>query len=178
MSLYSYSFAPNNSCAKVYASRDEVLQYISNVAKTFDVNTKFRGKTSCVGAIWQEATSTWELELEHTETKHRYRQQCQILISAVGAFVDPAPCNIPGIEDFQGEVVHTARWKNIELNNKNVVVVGNGGMRKNKTAMQCNAHRLIWWYSIRCSGYTSDRWRGQIAFTIQSCKFLLSPRIK
>ncbi len=35
------------------------------------------------------------------------------------------PKDIPGIEDFEGNIMHTARWNDqIDLEDKNVIMVG------------------------------------------------------
>jgi cation diffusion facilitator CzcD-associated flavoprotein CzcO len=59
----------------------------------------------------------------------RERIRAKIVVSCVGIVVQPNPwpSSIPGREKFEGEVFHTSRWRSdIELNRKNVVVVGAG----------------------------------------------------
>lgn len=55
--------------------------------------------------------------------------RAKIVVSGVGAIVEPKtwPEDIPGIETFEGELIHTARWdSNVDLQGKDVVVVGSG----------------------------------------------------
>jgi hypothetical protein len=50
-----------------------------------------------------------------------------MLISAVGGLVNPNQFDVPGVDDFQGDIIHTARWKTeVSLHDKDVIVVGNG----------------------------------------------------
>lgn len=50
-----------------------------------------------------------------------------MLISAVGGYTNPKLPILPGLEEFTGPVVHTAKWsKDYDLRGLNVVVVGNG----------------------------------------------------
>lgn len=52
-------------------------------------------------------------------------KRCKILVSAVGALSTPKKCEIPGAEDFQGKLFHSAQWDHsFDWKNKNVVVVG------------------------------------------------------
>lgn len=58
-----------------------------------------------------------------------FQHECKILISAVGALVNPNSFDLPGVDSFRGEIVHTARWRDdLSLRGKDVVVVGNGGI--------------------------------------------------
>ena len=52
----------------------------------------------------------------------------RVLISAAGGLLEPNQFpDLPGLDKFQGEVLHTARWnETIDLDGKNVVVVGSG----------------------------------------------------
>lgn len=50
-----------------------------------------------------------------------------MLVSAVGGYTNPKLPSIPGLDSFQGPVVHTARWdKDYDLRGLNVAVIGNG----------------------------------------------------
>lgn len=55
--------------------------------------------------------------------------RAKVVISAVGKLVEPKawPENVPGIEEFAGQIIHTARWDpDIDLKGKDVIVVGTG----------------------------------------------------
>lgn len=60
----------------------------------------------------------------HTETV-----RAKIVVSGVGGLVEPKtwPKDIPGIENFEGDIIHTARWNHqVDLRGKDVVVIGSG----------------------------------------------------
>lgn len=55
--------------------------------------------------------------------------RCKSLVSAVGGLVEPNgwPSNVPGKEQFMGDVYHSARWNiNVDLSDKSVLVIGAG----------------------------------------------------
>lgn len=55
--------------------------------------------------------------------------RAKVVVSGVGGLVEPKtwPKDIPGIENFEGDLLHTARWdSNVNLQGKDVVVVGSG----------------------------------------------------
>ncbi|KAL4904129.1 hypothetical protein BDW74DRAFT_185790 [Aspergillus multicolor] len=124
---YSYSFAPNPDFMQMFPPQSEILSYLSTVVKRYRVEEHFTGNTEWVGAEWREKSQTWIVTLRDLVTNVVVTQECQVLISAVGGLVNPSIPSIPGLERFQGEVVHTAKWgEGIELEGKRVAVIGNG----------------------------------------------------
>ncbi|KAL6228819.1 hypothetical protein BDW75DRAFT_226168 [Aspergillus navahoensis] len=124
---YSYSFAPNPDFTQMFPPQEEILNYLSTVVKQYCVNQHFTGGVEWTGATWHEKTQTWSVTLQDIQTNEVFTQECQILISAVGGLVNPQELKIPGAEQFQGEIIHTARWKTgFDLTNKRVAVIGNG----------------------------------------------------
>lgn len=55
--------------------------------------------------------------------------RAKIVVSGAGGLVEPRawPEEIPGIENFEGDVIHTARWsEQADLKAKDVIVIGSG----------------------------------------------------
>ncbi|KAF7983270.1 hypothetical protein HWV62_22908 [Athelia sp. TMB] len=124
---YSLSFAPNPDFTQFFPEQPEILQYIKSTAKKFGVDKHAKFNTSWDGAVWQEATKTWIVRLSDTRTGEIFSQECRVLISGTGALVNPNPCEIPGVDSFDGPVVHTAKWpQDLNIEGKEVVVIGNG----------------------------------------------------
>ncbi|OQD99613.1 hypothetical protein PENSOL_c006G05907 [Penicillium solitum] len=132
--FYSLSFAPNPDFSKVYPPQAEILEYFNKVADKFDVSRHIVRSTEWEGAYWQDLTNSWLVKLKDLSTGQTFYHECKILISAVGALVNPNRFGIPGVETFEGDIVHTAAWKaDLSLHQKDVIVVGNG----------CSAAQLI-----------------------------------
>jgi cation diffusion facilitator CzcD-associated flavoprotein CzcO len=112
----------------MFPPQEEILNYLSTVVQQYCVNQHFTGGVEWTGATWHEKTQTWSVTLQDIQTNEVFTQECQILISAVGGLVNPQELKIPGAEQFQGEIIHTAKWKTgFDLTNKRVAVIGNGG---------------------------------------------------
>ncbi|KAL5362899.1 hypothetical protein BJX96DRAFT_167031 [Aspergillus floccosus] len=125
--LYSLSYAPNPDFSNFFPKQDEVLRYMKHVVDRFNLSGHLIGNTDWIGASWQDDTKTWLVNLKDLSTGQEYVQRCSILISAVGALTNPNPFYAPGIDRFQGNIIHTARWDhNVSLRDKDVVVIGNG----------------------------------------------------
>ena len=74
-----------------------------------------------------ESSGTWHVQLCDLNTEQDFVHEAKVLISAVGGYTNPNLPVLPGLEEFEGPVVHTARWdKEYDLRGLNVAVVGNG----------------------------------------------------
>ncbi|KAL2430463.1 Baeyer-Villiger monooxygenase [Exophiala dermatitidis] len=149
--LYSYSFAQNPHWTSLFPSGKEIVQYLYDVCEKFEILDKIQYDTSVKSVRWVDSDSEWEVELEHlapgvgdvstSERKALEREKgidavvlrtetvrAKIVVSAVGGLVEPKPpLDVPGIETFEGEIVHTARWKpDLDLHDKEVIVIGTG----------------------------------------------------
>lgn len=127
--LYSLSFAPHPGFSKLCPSQAEVLDYFHEVAHRYRVLQHVACQTEWEGAQWQEDRQTWRVRMRDLVNGTVFQHECKILISAVGALVNPNSFDLPGVDSFRGEIVHTARWRDdLSLRGKDVVVVGNGGI--------------------------------------------------
>ncbi|KAJ5630750.1 uncharacterized protein N7484_010850 [Penicillium longicatenatum] len=124
---YSFSFAPNPDFTKLFPSQAEILDCLANVVKQYGIGDHFIGGIEWIDATWNEQTQTWLVTLRDIQNDRLFTQECQTLISAVGGLVNPQELKIPGVERFQGDIIHTARWDaTVDLSNKHVAVIGNG----------------------------------------------------
>lgn len=125
--LYSLSFTPNRRYSKWYPERNEILEYLYDVARRHKISSHVRTGISVDRASWQEATNTWLVHLRDISAGKRYRQECKLMLCAVGTLSEPRMDTVPGLKTFKGIVLHTADWKDdVVLEEKNVVVIGNG----------------------------------------------------
>ncbi|KAG5800561.1 hypothetical protein H9Q69_000448 [Fusarium xylarioides] len=119
---YQYSFAPNPSWSKFYASSDEIQGYLKGVAKHFDLEQYISFNTKVVSARWSENDSIWTVQLEDGSLI-----TSEILVNAGGILNHPQIPNIEGLSDFTGPLLHTASWDHsIDLRGKRVGVIGAG----------------------------------------------------
>jgi 4-hydroxyacetophenone monooxygenase len=123
--LYSYSFAPHD-WARYFASQSEILGYVGEVADRFGIREKVTFDTEVVTITWLHERCRWEI-VSSDRFGHTDRREADLVLSCVGAFNPPVIPAIDGLETFEGDAFHTARWPaDLELEGKHVVVVGNG----------------------------------------------------
>lgn len=125
--IYCYSFskelAQEWSWTERYPSQPEMLSYLSHVADRFDLRKHFRFGTRVQSAHFDGDNSEWVVSTESGDVI-----RARFVITAVGLLSAP---NIPpftGIENFQGDWYHTARWPHdeVDFTGKRVAVIGTG----------------------------------------------------
>jgi len=124
---YGYSFSQELleewNWSEHFAPQPETLRYLNFVADKFDLRSDIRFHSRVTQAHYQEETGHWDLTVEDGS---RYR--ARFLITAIGPLSAPTIPRIEGVETFQGEAFHTARWPHqpVSFVAKRVAVVGTG----------------------------------------------------
>ncbi len=120
--LYSFSFEPKADWSRRFAPQSQILQYLRDTARKYDVLRHVRFHTEVTGAAFDETTGRWSIDLSDGSS-----HEADVLVSATGQLNRPAYPRIPGIDGFAGEVFHSARWNHdYDLTNKKVAVIGTG----------------------------------------------------
>ncbi|WP_040524338.1 flavin-containing monooxygenase [Gordonia effusa] len=123
--LYSYSFALNPSWSRSYSHQPEIHRYINGVADTYGVRSKARFNTEVTQANWDDKASQWVIDTMSDGVKKQIR--AAVMVGAVGPLCEPNLPDIKGFNDFEGKVVHSARWDNdFDYSGKRVAVIGTG----------------------------------------------------
>ena len=126
-SYYSFSFSKEVREEWVwterYPSGKEVLAYLNFVADRLDLRKDIRLNTRIESAVYDEPGNFWTLHVKGGGTI-----TTKYLISGMGVLSQPIWPNIPGIDNFNGTLVHAARWPRggIDLKGKRVGIIGLG----------------------------------------------------
>ncbi|MGH3361962.1 MAG: flavin-containing monooxygenase [Nocardioides sp.] len=119
--LYSFSFAPNPDWSMSFSPQPEIQAYIKRVAERADVLDRFVFDTEVRSADWDEDAGRWTVE-----TSAGTVTAGTVIVGAGGLSAPKLP-DIEGIESFQGEIFHSARWDHdVDLQGKRVAVIGTG----------------------------------------------------
>jgi cation diffusion facilitator CzcD-associated flavoprotein CzcO len=121
-STYSYSFEPNPYWSRMYAPGAELKSYCDHVATKYDLRRHMRFGVVVDGARWDDEEQVWVVNLHDGQTlTTRY------LLTATGFLSQPKMPEIPGIETFEGSVLHTAKWDDdLDLQGRRAAVIGTG----------------------------------------------------
>lgn len=119
--LYSYSFELNPNWSRSFSRQGEIQQYIEKVSARYGVRDKHLFDCDVTSARWNNDSAVWEIESSQGSFT------ADTVVSAVGALCEPALPDIKGINGFEGEVFHSARWNHdADLTGKRVAIIGTG----------------------------------------------------
>lgn len=119
---YSYWFEPNPGWSRLFPPGAELQQYAARVAQKYDVRRHMRFNTTVDGARWDDASRVWQVALAGGESL-----TTRLLITATGFLSQPHTPEIPGIESFRGNILHTTAWDDShELGGRRVGIIGTG----------------------------------------------------
>jgi cation diffusion facilitator CzcD-associated flavoprotein CzcO len=125
--IYCYSFDEDLyeqwEWTERYPEQPEILEYLNFAADELDLRRDIQFGTEVTGATYDEDGGTWTVETGDGETvSTRY------FVTAVGCLSKPMKPDFEGLEDFEGEWYHTARWpdEGVEFEGKSVGVIGTG----------------------------------------------------
>lgn len=118
--MYSYSFRPGD-WTRPYAPQAELVRYMEAVVDEYGLADTIRVNTRVSEVRWNETERLWHVQVDGTEETY------DAVVSAVGMLSDPKIPDWPGVEDFAGQLFHSAQWpEDADLVGKRVAVVGTG----------------------------------------------------
>jgi cation diffusion facilitator CzcD-associated flavoprotein CzcO len=118
---YQFSYELKPDWSRVFAKGPEVKGYIDEYVVKYDLARHLRFDSEVTARTWDDEHHVWRLRVNGGETTVRF------VVSAIGAFVDPKPVELPGLDSFAGTVIHSARWDHdADLTGKRVAILGTG----------------------------------------------------
>ena len=124
--LYQFKFEKNYPWSEYFATQGEIKRYLEHVARKYNVYEKIRFSTTVKEAHFNEVSSEWNVELLSEDGRPEL-MTAGVIISAAGQFSVPKMPDIPGIDDFRGDLIHTAAWKDgYDSSGKRLAIIGNG----------------------------------------------------
>jgi len=124
---YSFSFDPyleqEWEWSEKYATQPEILRYARHVADRFDLRRDISFGTRVEKAVWDEDRTCWAVTTDQGETVSG-----RFFIMATGCLSQPKDIDIPGVENFTGEIYRTHSWphEGVDFTGKTVGIIGTG----------------------------------------------------
>ena len=106
-----------------FSAQPDTLRYLNHVADRFDLRKDMQFQSRVTAAHYDEQSGRWNILLDNGG-----RFQAPFLFTALGPLSAYTMPNIPGVDSFQGEAFHTARWPHEPVNfeGKRVGIIGTG----------------------------------------------------
>ena len=130
---YSYSFdeawQQEWRWPERYSVQPDILEYARAFSERFDLRRDVRFRTRVTRALFDEERNEWTLD-----TGEGARFTAPVCVMATGCLSVPKAPDLPGLDDFEGERYHTAKWPHepVDFTGKRVGVIGTGS-----SAVQC-----------------------------------------
>ncbi|WP_228002826.1 flavin-containing monooxygenase [Nocardia australiensis] len=123
---YSYSFAQKADWPQQFSTRNEIENYLQDVATTFDLRPNIEFGTEVASLSFDDDSQSWIVTTE-TEDGVRRTRRVNAVITAVGQLNRPNIPELPGLDSFAGRWFHSSQWDtSADLSGLRVAVVGTG----------------------------------------------------
>ncbi|MFP6584706.1 MAG: NAD(P)/FAD-dependent oxidoreductase [Candidatus Hydrogenedentota bacterium] len=117
---YRYSFAPNPEWSHMCSPGHEIQAYLKDIAERYELENIIKYNNEVIRANF--ADGKW-----HLESVEGSQGSFDAVITATGLLHHPVYPDIPGLDDFDGPMFHTARWDDAAtLEGKRVGIIGAG----------------------------------------------------
>lgn len=122
---YAFEAVPNFGWTRFDAKRDEILAYLVDSAKKAGVFDKIEFGVDVDRATYDAGSHCWNLDVIRGGSA--MTMVTDVLVAAVGSLNRPKTPVIPGLQEFMGLTLHTARWTpELDVRGKRVALIGNG----------------------------------------------------
>ena len=120
--LYSYSFAQNPDWSRSFSGSREILGYIHHLVREFDLNRYIRFGKNVQDLTFVEDAGLWRATTSAGEVF-----SARTAVMAQGPLSNASFPDMPGIDEYQGHKIHSARWDHdYDFRGKRVAVIGTG----------------------------------------------------
>ena len=120
--IYQFGFAPKPDWSHLWASGTEIQRYHREVVDRLGLAPLIELNTEVTSARWDDGHREWTLT-----TAGGGRYSADFVVCATGVLHHPFIPDIPGLDDFTGTVLHTARWDDdLDTTAARIAVIGTG----------------------------------------------------
>jgi cation diffusion facilitator CzcD-associated flavoprotein CzcO len=117
--FYTYASEPNQDWTQFFPGGHEIWAYFDRVAERYGLRDHIRFGDAVTAATWDG--SRWAVTSRSGD-----QGLFDVLVTATGVLNIPHFPDIPGLSDFSGPVMHSARWDHaVDLADQRVGVIGN-----------------------------------------------------
>ncbi|OCT52651.1 putative sterigmatocystin biosynthesis monooxygenase stcW [Cladophialophora carrionii] len=160
---YTFLFEPNPDWSQFYPSQPEIQAYIKATVAKYNLDKYVSLKSKILETRWDDDAGKWQIKFDANGVVQE--DTADILVNGSGFLNKWKWPQIAGLHDFQGKLVHSAKWDNTySWEGKKVAVIGNGSSGiQIVAAMQPKVSKLVTyirnptWISINfCADKTTD----------------------
>ena len=141
-----------------YAVQPDILQYARAFSERFDLRCDIRFETRVSSARFDDERREWTLA-----TDRGTRFVAPFCVMATGCLSVPKVPDLPGIEDFEGELYHTARWphEGVSFAGKRTGIIGTGSSAIQSIPIIANEAKHLSVFQ-RTPNFSIPAWQGPL----------------
>ncbi|MDA9130402.1 NAD(P)/FAD-dependent oxidoreductase [Gammaproteobacteria bacterium] len=123
--FYSYSFEENHQWSQYFSQQPELEQYFQACFDKYDLAGMTQFNTEVSAMTFDDSTNLWSIQ--SIDNGSEQSEEFNLVISCVGQLNQPKIPEINGLESFEGNIFHSARWpQDDQITGKRVAVIGSG----------------------------------------------------
>jgi cation diffusion facilitator CzcD-associated flavoprotein CzcO len=109
------------------ADGEDIRDYLTATAHKHGIDTHIRFGSRVRSANWDSGTDSWTVQVEQNGAPKTYRTGFVFFGSGYYSYDEGYTPDFPGIEEFQGTVIHPQFWPaDLDYAGKKAVVIGSG----------------------------------------------------
>ena len=123
---FGFAFNPWNRSNPI-AEGSAIKTYVRDTAEKFGIDKHILYRTKLQSADWSSEEHTWALNVDANGNPKTLTARYVIFGTGYYNYNEPLQANIPGLENFQGQIIHPQFWpEDLDYANKKVVIIGSG----------------------------------------------------
>lgn len=140
----SLPYMPHAPSSSTFMPRKSFVEYIDSYISRFGIEPQYC--RSVEAGSYVESERKWRVEARNTSTQEKEVYMVQFLVVATGENGEGFIPELPGLEGFDGKIIHSSEYKSgKDYEKKEVLVVGcgNSGMEISYDLSNFGAHTSI-----------------------------------
>lgn len=125
--MYTFGFAWRPWTHKTLGEGSEIMTYLHECVSSTGLDKKISLRHKVVRADWSSEMQQWTVLVDHNEHTKIYLAKWLVLSPGYFDYERPFPAVIPGIDTFQGQVLHPQFWpSDYDCSDKRFILIGSG----------------------------------------------------
>lgn len=126
--LFTFGFSFNPwSQSNPIADGHLIKGYIGDTAKKFGIDKNIQYRHRLTAANWSSEDNHWSLNIDNNGTAKTIKARFILFGSGYYNYHEPLEATIPGLENFQGQIIHPQFWpEDLDYTGKKIVIIGSG----------------------------------------------------
>ncbi|KAL1297649.1 hypothetical protein AAFC00_006205 [Neodothiora populina] len=109
------------------ADGQSIKSYMEDTMHQFGIDQHILYHHKLLSANWSTDGQHWGLSVDHEGTKKQFHAKFVIFCTGYYDYNEALPAKIPGIDNFQGQVIHPQFWpEDLDYQDKDIVIIGSG----------------------------------------------------